>query len=47
MIGCGPAGMATLHELGKLPDTEIPDIVCYEKQDNVGGLWNVTWRIGN
>lgn len=24
----------------------IPDIVCYEKQDTVGGMWNITWRTG-
>ncbi|MGY9050332.1 MAG: NAD(P)-binding domain-containing protein, partial [Rhodobacterales bacterium] len=25
---------------------EIPEIVCFEKQDNWGGLWNYTWRTG-
>lgn len=25
---------------------EIPDIVCYEKQDDWGGQWNFTWRTG-
>lgn len=25
---------------------ETPEIVCFEKQDNWGGLWNYTWRIG-
>ena len=38
--------MSMLLQLGKLPDDEIPDIVCYEKQDTLGGLWNVTWRTG-
>ena len=46
VIGCGPSGMSMLLQLGKLPDDEIPDIVCYEKQDILGGLWNVTWRTG-
>ena len=46
VIGCGPSGMSMLLQLGKLPDDEIPDIVCYEKQDTLGGLWNVTWRTG-
>ena len=46
VIGCGPSGMSMLLQLGKLPDAEIPDIVCYEKQDTIGGLWNVTWRTG-
>ena len=35
-----------LFQLGKLSDDQIPDIVCYEKQETVGGLWNVTWRTG-
>ena len=46
VIGCGPSGMSMLLQLGKLSDAEIPDIVCYEKQDTVGGLWNVTWGTG-
>ena len=46
VIGCGPSGMSMLLQLGKVPDDEIPDIVCYEKQDTLGGLWNVTWRTG-
>ena len=46
IIGCGPAGMAMLYQLGKLPDDEIPEIVCYEKQATWGGIWNVTWRTG-
>ena len=25
---------------------EIPEIVCFEKQANWGGLWNYTWRTG-
>jgi trimethylamine monooxygenase len=25
---------------------EIPEIVCFEKQSNWGGLWNYTWRTG-
>lgn len=25
---------------------EIPEIVCYEKQDDWGGQWNYTWRTG-
>lgn len=25
---------------------EIPQIVCFEKQGNWGGLWNYTWRTG-
>ena len=25
---------------------EIPEVVCFEKQDNWGGLWNYSWRTG-
>ncbi len=25
---------------------EIPEVVCYEKQDDWGGLWNYSWRTG-
>ena len=46
IIGCGPSGMSTLFHLGKLSDAEMPDIVCYEKQAEVGGIWNVSWRTG-
>ena len=26
---------------------DIPELVCYEKQSNWGGLWNYTWRTGS
>jgi len=26
---------------------QIPEIVCYEKQSDWGGLWNYTWRTGS
>jgi trimethylamine monooxygenase len=26
---------------------KIPEIVCYEKQENWGGLWNYSWRTGS
>ncbi|WAR21668.1 GSOX3-like protein [Mya arenaria] len=44
VIGAGPSGMSTLYHFAKLP--EMPDVVCYEKQDTWGGLWNFTWRTG-
>ncbi len=28
------------------PLKTIPEVVCYEKQSNWGGLWNYTWRTG-
>ncbi|WP_289034558.1 NAD(P)/FAD-dependent oxidoreductase [uncultured Roseibium sp.] len=48
VIGAGPSGLAQLrafqsaHEKG----AEIPEVVCYERQADWGGLWNYTWRTG-
>jgi trimethylamine monooxygenase len=48
VLGAGPSGLAQLrafqsaHEKG----ADIPEIVCFEKQSNWGGLWNYTWRTG-
>ena len=47
IIGCGPAGMSALYHFSKLSDVEIPELVCYEKQETWGGLWNRTWRTGD
>ena len=40
--------MSVLCWLGKLKreGREGPDIVCYEKQGDWGGLWNYSWRTG-
>lgn len=40
--------MSVLCWLGKLKreGREVPDIVCYEKQGDWGGLWNYSWRTG-
>lgn len=48
IIGAGPSGLAQLRafQSAKANGEEIPDIVCYEKQSNWGGLWNYTWRTG-
>jgi len=48
VIGAGPSGLAQLRAFQSAAKKgfEIPDIVCYEKQDNWGGLWNYTWRTG-
>ena len=48
MIGAGPSGLAVLRafQTAKANGDEIPEIVCFEKQDNWGGLWNYTWRTG-
>ena len=48
IIGAGPSGLAQLRafQSAKEKGEEIPEIVCYEKQDDWGGLWNYTWRTG-
>lgn len=48
VIGAGPSGLAVLRafQSAKAKGADIPEIVCYEKQDNWGGLWNYTWRTG-
>ena len=48
IIGAGPSGLAQLRAFQTARDkgAEIPEIVCFEKQDDWGGLWNYTWRTG-
>jgi trimethylamine monooxygenase len=48
IIGAGPSGLAALRafETARRTGAEIPEIVCYEKQSDWGGLWNYTWRTG-
>lgn len=48
ILGAGPSGLAVMrafqsaHQKGE----DIPEIVCFEKQEDWGGLWNYTWRTG-
>ncbi len=48
VIGAGPSGLAQLRafQSAKAKGAEIPEIVCFEKQENWGGLWNYNWRTG-
>ena len=48
IIGAGPSGLAQLRafQSAAAQGAEIPEIVCYEKQSDWGGLWNYTWRTG-
>ncbi len=48
VIGAGPSGLAQLRafQSAAAKGAEIPEIVCFEKQDDWGGLWNYTWRTG-
>ncbi|ODN71654.1 NAD(P)-binding domain-containing protein [Methylobrevis pamukkalensis] len=48
IIGAGPSGMAQMRafQSAAAKGAEIPEIVCFEKQADWGGLWNYTWRTG-
>lgn len=48
IIGAGPSGLAALRafESARLKGADIPELVCFERQSNWGGLWNYTWRTG-
>lgn len=48
IIGAGPSGLAMLRafESEQKKGNPVPEIKCFEKQDNWGGMWNYTWRTG-
>ncbi len=48
IIGAGPCGMSQLQAFAsaEAKGAQIPEVVCYEKQGDWGGLWNYTWRTG-
>ena len=48
VIGAGPCGLGLLRafSLAQSKGAEIPEIVCFEKQAEWGGLWNYAWRSG-
>lgn len=49
ILGAGPSGLAQLRAfeaLRKAGVEDLPEIVCYEKQNDIGGMWNYTWRTG-
>lgn len=48
VIGCGPCGMSFLCAMraAEIKGEEIPEIVCFEKQSGISGLWNYTWQTG-
>ena len=49
IIGAGPSGIAALRafESAQRKGAQIPEVVCFEKQDDWGGQWNYNWRSGN
>ena len=48
VVGAGPSGLAQLRAFQSAAKSgaQIPEIVCFERQDNWGGIWNYTWRTG-
>lgn len=48
IIGAGPSGLAQLRafESARRSGVDVPEIVCFEKQEDWGGMWRYTWRTG-
>ncbi|EXJ12964.1 MULTISPECIES: NAD(P)-binding domain-containing protein [Nitrincola] len=48
IIGAGPCGLAQLRAFQSAASqgADIPELVCFEKQTDWGGMWNYTWRTG-
>jgi len=48
LIGAGPSGMSVMFHLNRLAQqgVQVPELKCFEKQSNWGGLWNYSWRTG-
>tara|TARA_B100000700_G_scaffold147741_1_gene164634 strand:+ start:490 stop:1827 length:1338 start_codon:yes stop_codon:yes gene_type:complete len=49
IIGSGPCGLSMMRSFQQAASKgeSIPEIVCFEKQDDWGGLWNYSWRTGS
>ena len=49
IIGSGPCGLSMLRafQQAEAKGETIPEVVCFEKQDSWGGLWNYSWRTGS
>ena len=48
IIGAGPCGLSQLRafQQAEARGADIPDLVCFERQSDWGGLWHYTWRTG-
>ncbi len=48
IIGAGPCGLGQLRAfaLAKNNGADVPEVVCFDRQDDWGGLWHYTWRTG-
>mmetsp|Transcript_29432 Transcript_29432/g.77386 ORF Transcript_29432/g.77386 Transcript_29432/m.77386 type:complete len:454 (-) Transcript_29432:324-1685(-) len=45
IIGAGPSGLSALRAFNDAKQEEL-DIVCFEKSNDWGGQWNLTWQTG-
>jgi len=48
IIGAGPSAMCLLRAfaLAEKKGAKIPALVCFEKQEDWGGMWRYTWKTG-
>lgn len=48
VVGAGPCGLSQLQAFARARQkgADVPEIVCYEKQEDWGGLWHYSWRVG-
>jgi len=48
VIGAGASGLAVLRafQSARAKGVAVPEVVCFEKQDDWGGLWKYSWRTG-
>ena len=49
IIGSGPCGLSMLRAFhqAQLKGEKIPEITCFDKQSDWGGLWKYSWRTGS
>ena len=48
VIGAGPSGLSVLYQFNQLKaqGEQLPEIVCFEKQSDWGGLWKFSNETG-
>ena len=48
VIGAGPSGMSVLYHFDKRKKQgkEVPEVICFEKQSDWGGLWRYCEETG-
>ncbi len=48
VIGAGPCGLSQLRafQQARKKGEKVPELVCFDKQEDWGGLWHYTWRTG-